>query len=436
MFNTKKLKNGLTLITAPMSGTKTLTVLVMVGTGSKYETAAIGGISHFVEHMLFQGTKTRPSSLAISSELDGIGAEFNAFTGKEYTGYYVKTQSGKIRLAMDVVSDILLNSRLHEKDIAREKGVIIEELNMYEDNPMMHIEDVFEEGLYGDSPAGRDTIGTKRSINGLTRANLDNYIKSQYAPFNTIVCLAGNIDSRHHNLISKYFSQPQFTLRGKNFKEKLAVIEDQVRPKMKINFKKTDQAHISLGVRAFSYNHKDKITAKLISIILGGGMSSRLFISLRDKHGLAYYVRTESENYTDAGYLTTRAGVPVAKAGKAIEIILSEYKDLKKNSVKPLELKRAKDLFAGRMALQFESSDNLANWYGRQAVLLNSIARTEKTKKIDNITDPDAFVKMMNKITANDIKRVANEIFIDSKLNLAIIGPFEDGKGFEKILKL
>jgi predicted Zn-dependent peptidase len=430
------LKNGLTLIIAPMSGTKTLTVLVMVGTGSKYEPAEIGGISHFVEHMFFQGTKTRPSSLAISSELDGIGAEFNAFTGKEYTGYYVKTQSAKIELAMDVVSDILLNSRLNKNDIAREKGVIIEELNMYEDNPIMRIEDIFEECLYGDSPAGRDTIGTKESINGLTRAHIDNYIKSQYAPFNTIVCLAGNIGAHHDNLINKYFSQAQFALRGKNFQEKPAVAEAQSKPQVKINFKKTDQAHISLGVRAYNYNHQDRLIAKLISIILGGSMSSRLFISLRDKYGLAYYVRAESENYTDSGYLTTRAGVPVDKAAKAIAIILGEYNNMKKNLVKPAELNRVKDLLAGRTALQFESSDNLANWYGRQAVLMNSIARTGQASKKDKITGPEEFVKVINKIIASDIKRVANEIFVNKNLNLAVIGPYQDAKEFEKILKL
>jgi predicted Zn-dependent peptidase len=203
---------------------------------------------------------------------------------------------------------------------------------------------------------------------------------------------------------------------------------------MKINYKKTDQAHISLGVRAYGYDHKDKAIVKLISIILGGSMSSRLFISLRDKHGLAYYVRTESENYTDSGYLTTRAGVPVDKAAKAITIILGEYNNLKKNLVKPEELKRVKDLLAGRTALQLESSDNLANWYGRQAVLLNSIARSGQGKKQDKITSPEDYLKSINKITAADIKRVANEIFTDKNLNLAIIGPYENGKEFEKIL--
>ncbi|GAG01130.1 unnamed protein product, partial [marine sediment metagenome] len=252
-------------------------------------------------------------------------------------------------------------------------------------NPIMYIEDVFEDCLYGDTPAGRDTIGTKKNILGFSRKDFLDYLSAQYGTHNSFVCLVGNLGGKTEkqsfvgtqNFVSvqKYFSSDKFAHRGLNFKEKDAVRENQAKPQVKIHYKKTDQVHLSLGVRTFGYNHKDKLIAKLLSIILGGSMSSRLFINLRERHGLAYYVRTEVETYSDSGYLATRAGVPVNKAALAIKIILAEYKKLKKGQVLARELKRIKDLLAGRLAIQLEASDNLASWYGRQALLFNTIKR-------------------------------------------------------------
>jgi len=439
MYKVNELKNGLRVITAPMHGTKTATILVMVGTGSKYENRKNSGISHFLEHMFFKGTKRRPNCLAISAELDSLGADFNAFTGKEYTGYWVKTDAKKIEQAMDIVSDMLLNSKMSAVEIEREKGVIIEELNMYEDNPMMHIEDVFEDCLYGDTAAGWDTIGTKKTINSFKRKDFIDYLESQYNEHNTIICLAGNINAKSKKLIEKYFSVPKFAKRGQDWQEKIAVVENQFEPKVKTEYKKTDQAHLCLGVRTYGYSDKDKTIAKMISIILGGSMSSRLFINLRERNGLAYYVRTGSEIYTDCGYLATQAGVPVPKIEKAIKITLAEYKKMKKTLVTPKELQRTKDLLAGKMAIQMESSDSQANWYGRQAVLAEAVERVQEkqTKKLkDNVSDPDGFLKVINQITAQDIRRVARDIFVERGLNLAVIGPFRDAKKFEKMMKL
>lgn len=405
----QKLKNNLRYVTIPIKGTKTATILVMVGTGSKYENKNNNGISHFLEHIFFKGTKKRSDTLAISSELDELGGEYNAFTSKEYTGYYVKAASEKIEKAMDIVSDMLLNSKIDAGEIEREKGVIIEEINMYQDDPMSYIEDLFEECLYGDQPAGWDTIGTKENILRFKRKDFTDYLRTQYGVKNTIVCIVGNLKFDIGNLVNKYFNK----LSQNDFKDKLRVIENQAEPKIKIHYKKTDQAHLSLGVRALPVGHKDEFILKVLSIILGGSMSSRLFIELRERRGLAYYVRSHAEFYTDAGYLTTQAGVPVDKLEEAIKVILSEYKKIKNKSVSEKELKRVKDMFKGRMAISLESSDNVASWYGRNIILRGSAIM------------PDEVVKKVLAVKVDDIQRVAREVFVNQGLNLAVIGPYK-----------
>lgn len=413
----QKLKNGLRFINIPMSGTKTATILVMIATGSKYENKENNGISHFLEHMFFKGTKKRPNALAISGELDGVGGVYNAFTGKEYTGFWVKVDAGKIGLAMDVVSDMLLNSKIELSEIEREKGVIMEEINMYQDNPIMHIEDLFEECLYGDQPAGWDTLGTKENVSRFKRKDFVNYLNSQYGAQSAVVCIAGNITelgSVHPEpssgaLVNKYFSK----LKKSDFQDKRPVVEKQTKPKIRILYKKTDQAHLSLGVRAFPFGHKDEFALKVLSVILGGSMSSRLFLELRERRGLAYYINIMSELYTDSGYLTAQAGVPVGKLPQAVKIILKEYGRLKKDLVNKKELRRVKDLIKGRSVIQLEASDSVANWYGRQAILR------------DDIFPPEYYFEKISAVSAHDVRRVARDVFVNQGLNLAVIGPYK-----------
>ncbi|MDA3840434.1 MAG: pitrilysin family protein [Patescibacteria group bacterium] len=436
MFKKNTLTNGLTVITAPSRGTMTATILIMVGTGAKYENEKNSGLSHFLEHVFFKGTKNRPTAHSIVSELDGLGCDYNAFTGKEYTGYYIKVDATKLNKAIDILSDMFLNSKFDASEINRERGVIIEELNMYRDNPMMYIEDIFEECLYGDTPAGRDTIGTKENILNLKRSEFVNYVESQYGPENTFVVVSGNItEPKVLTEINKKFNVENFNKRGKKFVEKEVVVDEQKKKKVKIHYKKTDQVHLSLGVRSFSYDHKDSQTLKIISLILGGSMSSRLFINLRERNGLAYYVRTGAETYSDTGYITTGAGVPVDKIEKAIEIIIKEYKKITTKLVDPAELKKAKDLISGKVAIQLESSDNVANWYGRQALMINTVKRTNiKTK--EKIESPEEALRKIQKVNVSDIKRVAGELFQTDQLNLAVIGPYRDVKKFEELLKI
>jgi predicted Zn-dependent peptidase len=419
MFKQTKLKNGLNLITIPMTGTKTATILVMIKTGSKYENRKNNGISHFLEHMFFKGTKKRPTALAIAGELDGVGAEFNAFTSKEYTGFWVKIDSSKIELAAEIISDMLLNSKFDAKEIEREKGVIVEEINMRRDNPLINIEDIFEECLYGDTPAGWYVSGQKESVSKFNRQDFLDYFNSQYGAESAIVCLAGNIKNNSEKIISRYFS----SLKKNDFQDKKKVEEKQAKPEIKLSYKKTKQATISLGVRALPFGHKQEFVLKIMSTILGGSMSSRLFTELREKKGLAYYARTQSEFYTDSGYLATQAGVPVEKTEEAMKIILAEYKKLKNILVSEKELKRTKDLIRGRSVIRLEASDDMASWYTEHLILGGKVL------------SPEEFFRKIDLVKTNDIKKLANAIFQDDKLNLAVIGPFKDKKKLEKILR-
>jgi len=430
MFQNTKLKNGINLITAPVKGTKAATILIMIGAGSKYESRNNNGISHFLEHMFFKGTAKRPTAIGISSELDKLGCEFNAFTSKEYTGYWIKVDANNFEIAVDILSDMIINSKFDADEINRERGVIIEEINMYEDNPMMHIEDVFEECLYGDIPAGWETIGTKENIKNFSREQFTEYFKRQYNTKNTIICLAGNVNSRMAKMVDKYMGGYK---SGQGFREKEAVKIKLSAPKVKLLYKKTDQAHISLGAHTASYNYPDKLAIKFFSIVLGGSMSSRLFYNLRERNGLAYYVRTGTEFYTDSGYITTTAGVPVAKVKQAIEIILKEYKKISTELITKEEIERNIDLICGRTVIQLEASDNIANWYGRQAVMNLTLKRTKQNAP--KIETPEEFLKKIRAIKPAEIRKVAKEIFQPKNLNLAVIGPFKEKKEFQKILK-
>jgi len=397
------------LITVPVKGSKTITILLVVKTGSRYENRANNGISHFLEHLFFKGTERRPNTLALTSELDALGGEYNAFTSKEYTGYWLKVVNSKLKQALDIVSDMLLHSKFDSEEIQREKGVIIEELNMYEDNPLMHIEDVFESCLYGDTPAGWETIGTKKNINHFQRQDFINYLSSQYSSDRVSLILAGEIKTKDKELVNHFFQE----LKKTKWQDKVIIRNKQVKPQLKVVLKKTDQINLSLGVRTYAVGHPDEFKIKLLAIILGGAMSSRLFIRLRERNGLAYYVRTHAEVYSDSGYLTTQAGVPVTKSQLAINIIIEEYQKIIEEEVGHKELKRAKDLLKGRLFLQLETSDNLANWYGRQIILRK------------RIMTPAEFIKEINKIKGADLKRLAKRIFVDKNLNLAMIGKVE-----------
>jgi len=427
MYQEHKLANGLKLITVPMAGTETTTLLVMFATGSRFESREQNGLSHFLEHMFFKGTTKRPDTMSISSALDNVGAEFNAFSSKEYTGYWIKTAGEHTELALDVLSDMLINSKFDENEINREKGVITEEINMYQDNPMWYIEEIFEALIYGDTPAGWDTAGTKENVAGFTREQFITYWQQQYGSDSATLILAGKLPENPEALIGRYFDG----LNKSTYKKQLPTVDTFNGPKLKIHFKDTDQAHLSLGVRSVPYASADESTIKVLSVILGGSMSSRLFTQLRERNGLAYYVRCNQESYTDTGYMTTQAGVPTDKIEQAIKIILAEYSKLTTELVPDEELTRVKNLLKGKTPLSLESSDEVAEFYARQAVLL-----FEQENPRRGIIKPDELLKGIDGVRAEDIQALAKKLFRPENLNLAVIGPYKDSAPFEALLKL
>jgi len=422
-MNYKKtnLPNGLRIITVPMKETQTATVFIMVGVGSRYEKDKEAGLSHFIEHMFFKGTEKRPTALSISEELDSVGGEYNAYTSKDSTGYYVKVDARHLELALDVVSDMYLHSKIDAVEIEKEKGTIIQELNMYEDTPVRNAGDVFEELIYSGNSLGREIIGDKKTIQDFQRKDFLNYITRFYTAGDTVICVAGKFNEKKiKTQIQKYFSKmskgkkPSFEV----FKEK------QKNPELKIKFKKTDQTHLVLGVRSYDENHRDRFALSLLSVILGGNMSSRLFIEVREKRGLAYYVRSGVEAFKDCGYFSTSAGVEHKNIEKAIEIILEEYKKISENLVSERELQKAKDFIKGKSSMGLEASDEVAMFFIGQEL------RKKKIMKIEEI------FAHIDKVKTSDVLRVARDIFQNKKLNLAIIGPHNNNAKIKKILAL
>lgn len=421
MYKKTILPNGLRIITVPMADTKTVTVLVLVATGSKYETKEINGISHFLEHMTFKGTSKRPTPLAIAEPLDRIGSQYNAFTGQEYTGYYAKANGRHLDLLLDIVSDITLNPKFKQEEINKERGVIIEEINMYEDNPSRKIGDIWTDLLYGDQPAGWDTAGKKEIIAKLMRDDFVKYHNDHYVAPKTIVVVSGMI--KHNNIankIKKLFKHIS-DVKGK---DKIPVKESQKKPEIKIFYKKTDQTHIVLGVRSYNIFDKRRYAADVLATILGGGMSSRLFQLLRDKMGAAYYVRTFSDESTDTGNFATWAGIDNRRTEEIIKAILNEYKKIKRVKVSGAELTKAKEHIEGSLILGIETSDELASFYGFQEILKHEILK------------PEEVIKKVRTVTAGDILEVTRDIFKPEKLNFAVIGPYKDKERFANLLKL
>ena len=414
-------ESGLRLITVPMEGTKTATVLVMVGTGSRFETKNINGISHFLQHMMFKGTTKRPDKVQIAKELESIGAEYNAFTSKEYTGYYARASAEKLDLMTDVISDIFLNSLLDEKEIETEKGVIVEEINMYRDMPSRYIGDLFEGLLYKDQPLGWDVTGEKEIVTALKREDFVNYFNTHYIAENTIVAIAGNITNEQGRaVVEKYFTNAR---EGKPI-SKLAVDDKQAEPQVLIHWKETDQAHFNLGVRAFDMFDERRYALSLLSLIFGGSMTSRLFQEVREKRGLAYYVGASADLLTDCGMFTTRAGVNKDKAVEAVEVVLDEMRKLKNDGVTEAELQQAKDHLNGSMAIYLESSMNMASDYCDSVLFENKVLTPEE--RLDKI----------NRVTLEEVNQLARDLIDNSKLNFAIIGPYKDTEQFKKIIKI
>lgn len=417
------LPNGLRVITIPMPSFESATVMVMVGAGSRYETEKNNGISHFLEHMAFKGTSKRPNAKIIAELIDGIGGEFNAFTSKEVTGYYVKSAVTHVDLCLDILSDMLQNSKLDEAEIEREKGVILEEINLYEDTPARKIGDIYEGLLYGDTPMGWDIAGRKEVIKAITRKDFVEYMNSLYSANNITVVVAGGVEAKKtEQMVEKYFgSMKSFdTLRYKKLHQ------NQVKPDLYIKHKDTEQVHIAVGFRTVPVDSEEKHPLSVLAAILGGGMSSRLFSEVREKRGLAYYVRTSSEHFQDAGNIVSTAGLDPKRLEEGISVIVEEYSKFTngKANLTEKELSKAKEYLKGHLVLELEDSRSVAAFYA-QAELLE--------KRIETAED---LIKKIDKVSLREVEDVAKKYFKNQTLNLAIIGNFTDRQKFEKLLKL
>ncbi len=418
-FNLERLDNGLRILTAPMESAQSVTCAIMLAAGSRYETADTNGIAHFAEHMFFKGTERRPTARDISKEIDAIGGEFNAFTGKEYTGYYVKCAAESRDVALDVLVDMLRNSKFDSEEIDREKGVIIEEMNMYYDTPRDFISGVYEELLYGDQPLGWDIIGRKETIRSATHDTFRSYVDHWYKPSRMVVGIGGKLGEGLHARIAELLGDlPQ----AETAEPEAARVSLNGTAQVKVHTKASDQAHICLGVHSYPLEHPDRYVLQVLSVILGGGMSSRLFTEVRERRGLAYYVYGLNHSYTDAGSLYAQAGVDINRIDDAVSTIAAELKKIAEDAVPQDELDKAKSFAKGRFVLQLETSQGLIMFGLRREVLES---RTP---------DPEEILAELDKVTGEDVQRVARELIENRGTNLAVIGPFDDPARFEKLL--
>lgn len=419
-FKKKVLSNGLRMVAIPMADNPTVTVLVLVEAGSKYEHKAKNGISHFLEHMCFKGTTNRPSTSGLSVELDTLGCEFNAFTGQEFTGYYAKGKAADLPKLIDIISDLYLNPLLKEEEIEKEKGVIVDEINMYDDMPMQKVHEVWMDLLYGDQPAGWTIAGERDVVRAMSRQDFLAYRKAHYVASSTTVIVSGNINSTtiFKEITKKFKGISESKKAGKK-----KTRDTQGAPQIKTKHKETDQTHFILGVRTFPIYDKRNPILAVLGGVLGSGMSSRLFRKLRDEMGVGYYVNAGNRASTDGGFFAVSAGVANDHLEEVLRAVLVELDKLKKELVSTEELSKVKEHLIGMMYLGLESSDDLAEYYGTQEILHREI-RTPKERE-----------KIIRAVTAEDLRSMAKRIFVDKNLNLALVGPTKDEVKIKKLLR-
>lgn len=419
VYQRHTLSNGLRVLTAQLDHAKSVACYVMLAAGSRYEHASNRGIAHFAEHMFFKGTERRPSARDITAEVDGMGGEFNAFTSKEYTGYYIRCGGEQRDQAFDVLVDMLRNSKFDAAEVEREKGVIVEEMNMYYDTPRDYVGSVYEELVFGSNPLGWETIGTKETVLAATRDSFLDYIGRWYTPKRMVVGLSGQVGDDFLPMLEGLLG----SLDGDNDESPApAAVERSAEPRVRIRRKDSDQANVAIGVPTYPLDHPDRYVLQMLGTILGAGMSSRLFLEVRERRGLAYYVFALNNSVTDAGTLYAQAGVDLKRADEAVGVIANEFKKLAEERVPSDELEKARSLSKGRFVLQTESPNGLILFGLRREVLEG------------RATEPEEILAGLDAVTADDVQRVAQDVIGGGGLSCALIGPFDDESVFEKVL--
>jgi len=407
-----QLKNKAKVLLVPLQDTQAVTVLVLYPVGSRYENDKMAGVSHYIEHLMFKGTKKRPNTLVLTREIDRLGAEYNAFTSKEVTGYYIKVDSEYVNTALDILSDMLFNSKFDAKEMEREKGPIVEEIRMYKDNPLINIENVFEELMFAGCPMGRDIAGSEKNVLGFKRPDVLDYREKYYSSENMTIVIAGNITKNIKQKLDKYFDRVKSSIddhaAGKYLPAKFGSSAKSKRTS--IQKKATDQVQLMIGFPGYHYNDKRNTAIGVMNSILGGTMSSRLFIQIRERRGLAYMVRSGEEHFRDIGYEYIRVGLEAKNINQALKVIKAEIKKMADKGPTARELNDAKTRVRGALTLAMENSSFLANYYGQQALFA------------DKIKTPEEKLKEIEAVTAKEIKKVAKEVYDWNKIRVAVIG--------------
>jgi predicted Zn-dependent peptidase len=413
------LQNGLRVLTAPLPHAQSVACYVMLAAGSRYEQDSNRGIAHFAEHMFFKGTERRPTSRELSSIVDGIGGEFNAFTSKEYTAYYIRCAGEQRDTALDVLVDMIRNSKFDAEEVEREKGVIIEEMNMYFDTPRDYVSSIYDELVFGDNPLGWETLGTRETIKAASRDTFIEYIDRWYAPHRMVIGVSGMVGD---NLVPR-LEELLGDLGGNGAGAPApAAVERTPQPHVRVHTKDSDQAQVCVGVPSYPLEHPDRYALQMLSTVLGTGMSSRLFLEVRERRGLAYYIFGVNQSYTDAGTLFAQGGVDIARIDEAVETIVEQFRRLAEEPVPADELEKARALAKGRFVLQTESPNGLLLFGLRREVLEGKAA------------EPTELLAGLDAVTADDVQRVAQDLIADEGVRLAVIGPFDDEERFSKLL--
>ncbi|HLD63562.1 MAG TPA: pitrilysin family protein [Candidatus Peribacteraceae bacterium] len=418
MYEISTLPSGLRVITAPTDATAAVTVLVLAGAGSRYEEPAERGISHFLEHMFFKGGKKYKNTKEVAAAIDSVGGEFNAFTGKEYAGYYVKVTGGHVALACDVLGDMLQHASFPQEEIEKERGVIMEEERMYQDTPMYRAGWDFELLLYGDQPLGWDTIGTEEVIRRVDQVDFQAHKDRLYTPDNLVAAFAGSIDHKKAvALAEKAFG----AIKGKKTRE-FPKFTSYGKENLYLRSKQTEQAHLVLGVPGLPHEHPDRFAQKLLGVMLGGTMSSRMFLNIREARGLCYYISTEVDEYLDAGSLTTRAGVDQSRLAEAITAVREEYRACAAGGVTEEELHRAKEYIKGKSVLGLEDSEERAHFVGKQVLLYPEVMTLEE------------YLKRIDAVTKKQVDALAKKLLVPAEMRLVVIGSEKDEKKLRTLL--
>ena len=420
MYNKAVLDNGLRVITSTMPHSHSVSLAILVGAGSCYESKEEAGISHFAEHLFFKGTQRRPTSKEISQDIEGVGGIINGGTDKEATIFWCKVASSHFHIALDVLSDLLLNSRFDSKEIERERQIINEEINMNLDLPQQRVNMLIDELLWPEQPLGREVIGYKETVSSITRKQLLDYVARRYVPNNAVLSIAGDI--QHKEAMAQI--EPLFNKWAAGELSTGYITDDkQTEVRLRIEPKDIEQAHLCLAVHGFSHSHPQRFTLDLLNTVLGGGMSSRLFTEIREQRGLAYDIHSYTDHFLDSGSFIIYAGVDPKKIEIAVAAILGELSQIKQG-ITTSELTRAKELSKGRLHLRLEDSRNVALWYGSQEILMQQIL------SIDDV------ISIVDAIALDELKEVAEGILTDSGLNLAITGPVKEEKPLKQLLKI